>query len=108
MRLEWDDVEGQSSIAPDVLARYAADAVRDVAGVRDLVGNTLGRHDGVKVGCENGRLGVELFLALDWGASAATVGAEVQARVAETLARAADVRPDRVDVVVVEFAPPAL
>ena len=100
-------MEGHSSIAPDVLARYAADAVREVPGVKDLIGNTLGRHDGVKVGYENGRLDIELYLSLGWGASAATVGAEVQAQVADTLARVADVRPDRVNVVVVEFAPPA-
>ena len=57
-------VEGQSLISPDVLATYAADAAREVAGVRDLVGK------GVKVARDEGRVGVELHLVLDWGANA--------------------------------------
>jgi uncharacterized alkaline shock family protein YloU len=40
---------------------------------------------------------------LDWGANAATVGAAVQAHVADCLARMADVRPDAVDVIVDEW-----
>ena len=40
-------------------------------------------------------------------AAAGAVGAEVQAQVAEVLLRMADVRPDSVEVVVDEFAPPA-
>ncbi len=89
--------DGQSVIAPDVLATYAADAAREVAGVRDLVGK------GVKVAREEGRLGIELHLALDWGANAGTVGAEVQAQVADCLVRMADVRPQTVDVFVDEW-----
>ena len=92
-------MEGHAVIAPDVLASYAADAAREIAGVASLVG----RNDGVKVSREDGRLDVELRLALDWGANAPAVGARVQARVAESLARLADVRPDSVDVVVVEW-----
>jgi uncharacterized alkaline shock family protein YloU len=88
-----------SSISPDVLARYAADAAREVAGVRGLVG----RHDGVKVTRDDAQLGIELHLALDWGANAATVGVEVQTHVADCLARMADVRPETVDVVVDEW-----
>jgi uncharacterized alkaline shock family protein YloU len=89
--------EGQSVISPDVLARYAADAAREVAGVSDLVGK------GVKIAREEGRVGVELHLALDWGANAGAVGAEVQTHVADCLARMADVRPETVDVVVDEW-----
>jgi uncharacterized alkaline shock family protein YloU len=100
-------VAGQSSISPDVLARYAADAARDVPGVHGLVGNALLRHDGVKVGREGEAVAVELHLALRWGANAPAVGTEVQERVAETLVRMADVRPANVDVVVDEFAPPS-
>jgi uncharacterized alkaline shock family protein YloU len=100
-------VAGHSSISSDVLARYAADTATDVAGVHGLVGNALLRHDGVKVGREGDAIAVELHLSLAWGASAPDVGAEVQRRVAETLARMADVRPAAVDVVVDEFAPPA-
>jgi uncharacterized alkaline shock family protein YloU len=87
-------VEGQSLISPDVLATYAADAAREVAGVRDLVGK------GVKVARDEGRVGIELHLVLEWGANAGAVGAEVQTHVADCLARMADVRPETVDVVV--------
>ena len=45
-------------------------------------------------------------MALDWGAGAGAVGAELQAHVAECLVRMADVRPDSVDVVIDQFAPP--
>ena len=95
-----------SSISPEVLARYAADAAREVRGVDDLVGNALHRHSGVKIGREGEGTAVELHVALAWGASAAEVGTEVQERVTDTLARMADVRPLSVDVVVEEFRPP--
>ena len=86
-------------ISPEVLARYAADAAREVGGVHGLVG----RNDGVRVSREGGRVAVELHLALEWGANAATVGPAVQEHVAECLVRMADVRPDSVDVVVDEW-----
>ena len=95
----------QSLISPDILASYAADAAREVAGVSGLVGSSLHRHDGVRVTREDGRLGVELHLALAWGASAEGVGTRVQSAVADYLARMADVRPDVVDVVIDEFTP---
>ena len=90
-------------ISPDVLASYAADAAREVGGVYGLVGSALHRHEGVRVSREGGRVAVELHVALDWGASAGVVGAEVQANVAERLSRMADVRPDTIDVVVDEW-----
>ena len=83
--------EGQSVISPDVLARYAADAAREVVA------------KGVKVTRDEGRIAVELHLVLEWGANAGTVGAEVQARVSEVLAGMADARPETVDVVVDEW-----
>ena len=92
-------MQGHSVISPDVLARYAADAAREVEGVHGL----LGRNDGVKVAREEGRVGVELHLELEWGANAGTVGAAVQAHVADCLARMADVRPHTVDVIVDEW-----
>lgn len=98
---------GPSSIAPDVLARYAADAAREVHGVDDLVGNALHRHDGVRIGRDGDKTSVELHVALAWGANAASVGATLQERVADTLARMAQVGPLAVDVVVDEFRPPA-
>lgn len=89
-----------------MLATYAADAAREVPGVHGLVGNALQRHDGVKVGRDGDAVSLELHLALGWGASAPAVGAEVQERVVETLARMAGVTPARVEVVVDEFVPP--
>jgi uncharacterized alkaline shock family protein YloU len=95
--------EGQSLISADVLARYAADAAKEVSGVHGLVGGGRHRHDGVKVVRDDGRVGVELHLSLDWGVNAGVVGAEVQAHVAECLVRMADVKPHTVDVVVDEW-----
>lgn len=92
-------MEGHSVISTDVLARYAADAAREVRGVHGLVG----RNDGARVARDEGSVAVELHLALDWGANAGSVGAAVQAHVAECLARMADVRPDTVDVIVDEW-----
>ncbi len=100
-------MEGHAVISPDVLASYAADAALEVTGVHGLVGSALHRHEGVKVSREDGKVEVELHLALDWGAGAGAVGAEVQSRVAECLVRMAAVRPDSVEVVVDEFAPPS-
>ena len=96
-------MSGQALISPDVLASYAADAAREVAGVHNLVGSALHRHEGVRVSLDDGRVGVELHLALAWGANAGAVGAEVQAHVAECLVRMADVHPESVDVVVDEW-----
>ena len=96
-------MSGQALISPDVLASYAADAAREVAGVHNLVGSALHRHEGVRVSLGDGRVGVELHLALAWGANAGAVGAEVQAHVAECLVRLADVHPESVDVVVDEW-----
>ena len=89
--------DGHSVISPDVLATYAADAAREVEGVRDLVGK------GVKVMRDEGQVTVELHLALAWGAHAGDVGSNVQAHVADCLARMADVRPNTIDVVVDEW-----
>ena len=50
-------------ISPDVLARYAADAAREVHGVHALVG----RNDGVKVARDDAQVGVEVHVALAWG-----------------------------------------
>ncbi|MEP7225393.1 MAG: Asp23/Gls24 family envelope stress response protein [Actinomycetota bacterium] len=101
-------MEGHAVISADVLASYAADAAVEVAGVHGLVGSALHRHEGVKVSREEGgAVEVELHVALDWGAAAGAVGAELQAHVAECLVRMADVQPDSVDVVIDEFAPPA-
>jgi uncharacterized alkaline shock family protein YloU len=91
-----------ATISSDILASYAADAARDVEGVRGLVEGGLPRHKGVRVEEENGRVRVELHLALDWGASIPDVGVEVQRRVRAYLVRMASVEPESVDVVVDE------
>jgi uncharacterized alkaline shock family protein YloU len=83
-------MEGQATISPDILARYAGDAARAVDGVHDLAGRRA-----VKV--SDGA--VELHLVLDWGASIPEVGAEVRERVRDYLAHMA--RLDAVDVTVV-------
>jgi uncharacterized alkaline shock family protein YloU len=100
-------MEGHALISTDILARYAADAAREVRGVSELVGSALHRHEGVRITRESGQVAVELHLALDWGASAPAIGAQVQSRVSDYLARMAGVRPETVDVVVDEFRPPA-
>ena len=95
-----------ATISSDILASYAADAAREVDGVQGLVESTLHRHKGVRVLENDGRVRLELHLALDWEASGPEVGAEVQRRVAEYLARMASVEPAAVDVVVDEIGAP--
>jgi uncharacterized alkaline shock family protein YloU len=94
------------TISSDILASYAADAVREVEGVSGLVESTLHRHKGVRVLEEDGRVRIELHLAIDWGASIPDVGREVQRRVAGYLARMARVAPESVDVIVDEIGAP--
>jgi uncharacterized alkaline shock family protein YloU len=99
-------MEGHASISADVLARYAADAALEVEGVRGLVESHLPRHRPVRITTgDDGRVSVELHLVLEWAAAFSPVGCEVQARVAEYLARMADLKPARVDVVVDEVGP---
>ena len=95
-----------ATISSDILASYAADAACDVDGVQGLVEGTLHRHKGVRVLENDGRVRLELHLALEWGASVPDVGAEVQRRVAEYLARMANVDPEAVDVVIDEIGAP--
>jgi uncharacterized alkaline shock family protein YloU len=95
-----------STISSDVLASYAADAAREVEGVRGLVESTLHRHKGVRVLEEDGSVRLELHLSIEWGASIPDVGREVQQRVAAYLARMASVEADAVDVVVDEIGTP--
>jgi uncharacterized alkaline shock family protein YloU len=89
-------------IATDVLASYAADAAMEVAGVRELVESALHRHKGVRVAAEDGRISVELHLAVAWGSSIPEVGRAVQLQVADYLAQMAGMRPSAVNVVVDE------
>lgn len=99
-------MEGRASISSDVVASYAADAAREVSGVRGLVDSLVHRHRGVRVLEGDGAVRVELHLALDWGVSAPHVGREVQKRVRDYLVRMADLEPASVDVVVEEIGAP--
>jgi uncharacterized alkaline shock family protein YloU len=92
-------MEGHSVISPDVLARYAADAAREVPGVRQVIDTPLQRR-GVRVAGDE----VELHLLVERGAIIPEVAAAVQARVTDYLLRMADVRPAAVNVVVDEVA----
>ena len=84
----------QATIATDILARYAADAAREVDGVR-----ALSKRRGVRI---SGReaVRVELHVVAEWGASIPALGGRVQERVREYLASMADLEPATVDVVV--------
>jgi|SRR5687767_7582492 uncharacterized alkaline shock family protein YloU len=97
-------MEGHASISTEVLSRYAADAALAVDGVRGLVDRALPYRRGVKLDEADGRVTLELRLAVEWGASIPAVGREVQQRVREYLKRMADVEAERVDVVVDEVA----
>ena len=91
---------GQASISTEILARYAADAAREVDGVRGLAESPLPRRHAVRVSGANGAVRVELHVVTEWGASIPTVGRLVQERVREYLRSMADVDPAAVDVVI--------
>ena len=59
---------GQASISTEILARYAADAAREVDGVRGLADSPLPRKHAVRVSGENGAVRIELHLVTEWGA----------------------------------------
>jgi uncharacterized alkaline shock family protein YloU len=90
----------QASIATDILARYAADAAREVEGVRRVVDRPIPGRRGVRVAGRNGSVRVELHVVAEWGTPLPSLGARVQERVREYLGRMADVEPASVDVVV--------
>jgi uncharacterized alkaline shock family protein YloU len=94
-----------ATISSDILASYAADAAREVDGVRGLVESALHRHKGVRISDDDGRVRVELHLAVEWGTSIPEVGREVQQRVKAYLERMAKVEPEAVDVIVDEIGP---
>jgi uncharacterized alkaline shock family protein YloU len=96
-----------ATISSDVLATYAADAARDVDGVRGFVESTLHRHKGVRVLEGDGTVRLELHIAVEWGASIPEVGRALQQRVSAYLARMASIEAEAVDVVVDEIGPPA-
>jgi uncharacterized alkaline shock family protein YloU len=99
-------VEGRATISSDILARYAADAAREVPGVAGLVESHLPRHKGVRIAEEDGRFAIEIHLAVEWNARIPEVGRAVQAAVAAYLGSMADLELTAVDVVVDEIKPP--
>jgi uncharacterized alkaline shock family protein YloU len=99
-------LEGRASISSDILARYAADAAREVEGVSGLVESHLPRHRGVRVLGDDGAVRIEVHVEAEWGASIPEVGREVQRRIRDYLERMAEVDPEAVDVVVDEVAAP--
>ena len=54
-----------ATISSDVLASYAADAAREVDGVRGLVESTLHRHKGVRVVTADSGVRIELHVAVE-------------------------------------------
>jgi uncharacterized alkaline shock family protein YloU len=93
-------MEGHALISPDVLARYAADAARDVEGVSAVSEPGLVRAHASSVRDDDGEYTVQVHVELEWGRSAPAVGAAVQESVKDYLERMAAVRPSSVDVVV--------
>ena len=91
---------GQASISAEILARYAADAAREVDGVRGLAESSLPRRNAARVSGTEGALRVELHVVTEWDAPIPAVGRRVQERVREYLLHMADVEPATVDVVV--------
>ena len=91
-------MEGHASISADILSRYAADAAREVVGVRGLSGRRPAR-----VTEANGRVTVEIHLDVEWRASIPELGREVQARVRSYLERMTELDLAAVNVVVDEI-----
>ena len=91
-------MEGHASISADILSRYAADAAREVAGVRGLTGRRPARISG-----SGGRVTVEVHLDVEWGASIPELGREVQERVRSYLERMTELDLAAVNVVVDEI-----
>lgn len=96
-----------AQVSTDVVARYAADAAREVPGVTRIVeGQLPARGRGVRVSIGGDRPRVELHLAVAWGASIPEVGRAVQERVRVYLQSMVDVELDAVDVVIDELDGP--
>ena len=90
-------------ISNDVLARYAGDAALEVEGVSALTRGAAGVTGGA-----DGAFDIDVHVELAWGAGAEAVARGVQERVAEYVARMANVDVGTVDVVVERVgAPPA-
>ena len=96
---------GHAVISHDVLASYAADAATGTPGVRQLVDGPR-RHRGVRVTEEDGTIGLEVHVSVDWGRRADDVGADVQQRVHDYVGRTAKLGSFTVEVVIAAVATP--
>ena len=99
-------MESHSLISADIIASYAADAAREIDGVNRVVEGARPRHNGVRVTNDDGVVGLEIHLSVDWGAHLPTVGGAVQSRVADYVGRMTELQVANVDVVVDEIGPP--
>ena len=102
-------MDQQALVSPDVLARYAGDAASEVSGVSSLADGGLHRGKAVVVTPTDHALTIAVHVELEWGESAAEVGAAVQQRVREYVERMANAKVATVDVVVerVVLSPPS-
>ena len=99
-------MEEQSLISSEVLARYAADAAREVSGVAGLAESSVHRDRPVEISGSSDSTEITVRVQLEWGSSAADVAREVQRRVAEYLERMAKLTIASVDVVIAGVGPP--
>jgi uncharacterized alkaline shock family protein YloU len=97
--------DGQALISPEVLARYAADAAREVEGVHRVITGHLRRQPGVRVRVGEDGVHVQIPVVLEYGMPIAPVAREVQRRVRRYLKVMADVDLSAVDVVVTQVEP---
>jgi uncharacterized alkaline shock family protein YloU len=101
-------MESEPRISPDVIARYAGDAAKEVTGVAGLAESALHRGRPVEIVDADGALALTVHVDLEWGRSAREVGAAVQHRVREYVERMTGKRVGTVEVVVERVtAPPA-
>lgn len=96
-------MDDQALISPEVLARYAADAAREVEGVRRVITGHLRRQQGVRVQVGEEGVSVQVPVVLEYGSAIAPVAREVQRRVRRYLKVMADVDLAAVEVVVAQI-----
>jgi uncharacterized alkaline shock family protein YloU len=98
-------MDDRAVISPEVLARYAADAAREVEGVRRIADSHLRRQRGVKVEATDRGVELEIRVIVDYGHPVSVLGRELQRRVRQYLKVMADVDPVRIEVVVAGVEP---
>src|SRR5450830_1136887 len=96
-------MEGQALISPEVLARYAADAAREVEGVRRVITGHLRRQPSVRVLVGEDGVPLQVPVVLEYGTPILPVAREVQRHVRRYLKVMADVYPAAVEVVIAQI-----